>query len=165
MRIDYYGELTEQAERIELMLSADDGHRSTLREEGNRWRNFMAEKLGEDFLPPLDRRDLMALIQNLCYILYEVWRLPGLKLFSSAEGLLMKNELAKSLKIMNEEIRGLKNKTACAARLRQGAYRLLSVWHSSFVAGCDPLLCDGYEAAGDAILRLADSIETAIAVN
>ena len=165
MKIDYFGEFSEQTERIELMLSADDVTRGELKEKGDKWRLLMADKLDSDLLPPLDRRDLMSIIQNLCYILYEVWRLPGMKFFHSAEGLLMKIELEQSLQMLKEEIKGLKSKTASVKRLRGGAYRLLSVWHSSFVAGCDRVLCDGYEAAGDAILRLADALETAMAVN
>jgi len=165
MRIDYYGEFSVQAERIEGMLTADKARRSLLKEEGTRWRRNMADKLCDDLIPPMDRRDIMSIIQNLCYVFYEVWRLPELKLFSSAEGMIMKLELQKNLQILREEIKGLKSKTTSVERLRKRAYRLLAAWHSSYTSGCDHQLCDGYEAVGDAILRLADSLETALAIN
>ncbi len=165
MKFDYYRELVAQGERIRDMLSADAPQRTRLKEEADGWRRLMADRLGEDFLPPIDRRDLISMIQNLGYIAYEVWRLPTLRLFDSAEGLLMKKALENCLEALSKELEKLKTKTACTANLRQAAYKLLSVWHSSFAAGCDTMLCDGYEAAGDAILRLADSMETAMAVN
>ena len=153
MKIDYYGELSAQTERIKAMLTADSEGRLKLKTEGDRWRQFMAEALGEDHLPPINRRDLMSIIQNLGYILYEVWLLPP--------GVGTQNELAESLQTLSEEIGGLKAKSFCASRLRGAAYRLFSVWRSSSQAGCDPMLCEGYESTGDAILRLADSLEMA----
>lgn len=165
MKIDYYCELMMQCKRIREILSADAKDRARLKEESDKWRRFMSDKLGDDFLPPIDRRDLMAMIQNLGYISYEVWRLPELRFFDAAEGLLMKNELENCLETLSEELGALKAKRVCITKLRQAAYRLLSVWHSSYAAGCDSMLCDGYEATGDAILRLADSMEMALAVN
>ncbi len=163
--MDYYQELMAQSERIKSMLTADNVGRAELKEQADKWRQLMADRLGEDFLPPIDRRDLMALIQNLGYISYEVWRLPGLEYFDSAEGTILKEALERSLAALSDELMGLKAKTSCTTRLRREAYKLLSVWHSTCVAGCDSMLCDGYEAAGDAILRFADSLETAVTVN
>lgn len=165
MKFDYYCELEIQCERIRGILSADAKERARLKDESDRWRRDMSDKLGDDFLPPIDRRDLMAMIQNLSYISYEVWRLPELRFFDAAEGLLLKTELKNCLKTLSEELTAFKAKSVCITKLRQAAYRLLSVWHSSYAAGCDSMLCDGYEAAGDAILRLADSMEMALTVN
>lgn len=165
VKFDYYRELTAQSERIRGMLTANEESRAELKCEADKWRQRMADRLSEDFLPPIDRRDLMSLVQNLGYISYEVWRLPSLKCFDFAEGLLLKQALESCLEAINLEIKGLKSKNVCISRLRKTAYKLLSVWHSSCVSGCDGMLCDGYEAAGDAILRLADSLETALAVN
>ena len=160
MKIDYYGELSAQTERIKAMLTADSEGRLKLKAEGDKWRRYMTETLEEDHRPPINRRDLMSIIQNLGYILYEVWRLP-LSQTLCAEGDGIQNELAESIQTLSEEIEGLKAKKISASRLRTAAYSLFSVWRNSSQAGYDPLLYEGYEATGDAMLRLADSLEMA----
>lgn len=162
MKFDYYSALSTEALRIKDIFKSEKTQRETLKLESDKWREMIADRLGEDFLPPMDRRDLLSLIQNLSYISYEVKRLPGLGRFDSAEGLLLKNALNHCLEALIDETNKLKKRESCPLRLRRKAYGLLSVWHSSLVAHCDPLLCDGYEAAGDAILRYADALETAI---
>ena len=163
MKFDYFNALVLQAERVQQMLALPEKG-DDLKRESDKWRVLITDRLGEDFLPPLDRRDLLSLIQNLGYISYEVKRLPRLKFFDSAEGVLLKEALQALLEALVEETRKLKAKQCKPTRLRQKAYRLLAIWHSSVVAGCNSLLCDGYCSAADAVLRYADALETTITV-
>ncbi len=165
MKFDYYNELCAQSKRIERIMHSDSEEGNSIKTEADKSRELMTDRLGDDFLPPLDRRDLMSLIQNLGYICYEVWQLPKRKTFNSAEGYLMKETLGECIKALIEETCNLKLKSSSPKKLRKNAYKLLSVWHESFASGCDTVLCEGYEAVGDAILHYADAIETALAVN
>lgn len=155
MKIDYYEELSEQAGRIEEMLTSAGEDRKRLKAEGDAWRENMTDVLGEDLIPPFNRRVLMSMIQNLGYIFYEVWRLQP---YLSGKDDTQK-ELWQSLEILKLEIDGLKTENFRVTNLKAAAYRLFALWRNFSHTSCDSQLWDGIEAVGDAILRLADSLE------
>lgn len=155
MKIDYYEELSEQAGRIEVMLTSAGEDRKRLKAEGDAWRKNMTDVLGEDLIPPLNRRVLMSMIQNLGYIFYEVWRLQP----SLCDKNDIQKELWQSLEILKLEIDGLKTENFRVTNLKAVAYRLFALWQNFSHRSCDSQLWDGIEAVGDAILRLADSLE------
>ena len=155
MKIDYYEELSEQAGRIEVMLTSAGEDRKRLKAEGDAWRENMTDVLGEDLIPPFNRRVLMSMIQNLGYIFYEVWRLQP----SLCDKNDIQKELWQSLEILKLEIDGLKTESFRVTNLKAVAYRLFALWRNFSHTSCDSQLWDGIEAVGDAILRLADSLE------
>lgn len=155
MKIDYYEELSEQAVRIEEMLTSAGEDRKRLKAEGDAWRENMTDVLGEDLIPPFNRRVLMSMIQNLGYIFYEVWRLQP----SLCDKNDIQKELSHSLEILRLEIDGLKTENFRVTNLKAAAYRLFALWRNFSHRSCDSQLWDGIEAVGDAILRLADSLE------
>ena len=156
MKTDYYEGLSAQAGRIEELLRTEGEEWKKMKSEGDAWRKYMTDALGEDILPPLNRRVLLSMIQNLGYVFYEVWRLQP-SLCGKDD---IRKELSKSLEILKFEIYGLKTETFRVANLKAAAYRLFSLWRDFSRTSSGSQLWDGIEAVGDAILRMADSLET-----
>ena len=155
LKTDYYEELSAQAGRIKEMLGSEGEDRKRLKSEGDDWRRSVTDALAEDLLPPFNRRVLMSMIQNLGYIFYEVWRLQPY--LSGKDD--VSNELAESLEFLKSEIDGFKTETFRGTNLKAAAYRLFALWRNFSYGSWDWQLWDGIEAVGDAILRLADSLD------
>lgn len=162
MKFNYYTSLNEQAERILAMCNATTNKEiQELKQQSLKWRELICDKLYTDFLPPIERRDLLYIVQQMGYIAYETAQVLSTKACNSADGLLLKNGLQNCASVLCDETRGLEKRTCCATRLRRSVFTLLSIWRDCVIAGSDRFLCDGFEAVAEALLRYVDAIEAA----
>ncbi len=162
MKFNYYTSLNEQAERIRAMCNAiNNSELQELKQQSDKWRELLCDKLYTDFLPPIQRRELLGIVQQMGYVAYETAGVLSQKLINTADGLLLKGGLQCSISVLCDETQGLQKRTCCATRLRRSVFSLLSTWRDCVLSGTDRLLCDGFEAAAEALLRYADAIEAA----
>ncbi len=159
MRFSYYTALCEEAKRIEEILNVGTTKEiEKLKKLSDKWRDTIFEKLYTDFLPPIERRDLLAIVQNMGYIAYEVEQLAKIK-GGRAESLILKEKLQKAIAVFIRETSALEGRCCNSQVLRNEVYALLTVWRDLVKSGGDRILCDGYEAVSDALLRYADTLE------
>ena len=169
MNFNYYRSLTEECARIETLcqgcLEHDPARSAELRLQSVRWREMMCLKLYNDPVPPIGRRDLFALTQNLGYVSYEVLRLclpeGGLKNLQSA----VFSGLQKLLAVLTEETALFETGRCCAERIRREALGLFSKLQNPADQQADAPIMESVEAVADAVLRYADALETAAAMN
>ena len=162
MKFNYYNSLNEQAECIRAMCDATNSSKlQELKLQSDKWRELICDKLYTDFLPPIQRRELLGLVQQMGYIAYETSNALSLKTINTADGLLLKKGLAYCISVLCDETKALQKRTCCATRLRRSVFTLLSTWRDCVIASSDRLLCDGFEAVAEALLRYADAIEAA----
>lgn len=169
MKLNYYHSLTEECARIEALCRAcfeqDLARSAELRAQSVRWREMMCLKLYNDPVPPIGRRDLFALTQNLGYVSYEVSCLclpeDGTKNLQSATF----SKLQKILEVLREETALFETGQCCAERIRREVLGLFSKLQSTTGLQTDCPIFDSVEAAADAVLRYADALETAAAMN
>ena len=162
MKFNYYTSLNEQTDCIRAMCDATNTSQlQELKQRSDKWRELICDKLYTDFLPPIQRRELLSIVQQMGYIAYETSNALSVKAINSADGLLLKGGLTNCISVLCEETKGLQKRTCCATRLRRSVFTLLSTWRDCVISGSDRLLCDGFEAAAEAILRYADAIEAA----
>lgn len=160
MKFNYYTALLEEAARIENDVF---GKRDEILERKplhDRWRDEIMDRLYTDFLPPIERRDLLTLVQNLGYVAYEVRECMLLKSIASAEGEIMRQKLQTAIEVLRKETEALEQKRCVPKRLRDEVYSLLSLWRDSVKSGGNPALCDGFEAVAEALFNYADTLET-----
>lgn len=169
MKLNYYHSLTEECVRIEALcrgcLEQDLARSAELRLQSVRWREMMCLKLYNDPVPPIGRRDLFALTQNLGYVSYEVSRLclsEGDPDNLQGAALL---RLQKILAVLTEETALFETGQCCAERIRREVLGLFSKLQIPADLQADNPMIDGVEAAADAVLRYADALETAAAMN
>ena len=160
LRFNYYTALLEEATRIEKDVFGVRDEILAQKPLHDRWRDEIMDRLYTDFLPPIERRDLLTLVQNMGYVAYEVRECMLLKSITSAEGEIMRQKLQNTIKVLRKETEALEQKKSAPKNLRDEVYSLLSLWRDSVKSGGNPTICDGFEAVADAILRYADALET-----
>lgn len=161
MKFNYYTAILEEARRIDKdcnCISRDEILERKLVHD--KWRDGVMDRLYTDFLPPIERRDLLTLVQNIGYIAYEVREVVTLKSITSAEGVLLREKLQTAISFLAKETEALPKKRCNPKRLREAVYSMLSLWRDCVKSGGEPSLCDGIEAVSEALLKYADTLET-----
>lgn len=162
MKFNYYTALLEEARRIEKDLGDFGDKEKPLHD---RWRDDIMDRLYTDFLPPIERRDLLSLVQNMGYIAYEVREVVRSKSITSAEGLLLLEKLKKAMAVFVKETEQIRHRKCSATALRKAVYDVLSCWRECVSSGGDKALLDGIESASEALLKYADTLETVCMLN
>lgn len=158
MKFSYYDALCEQAERIQKM-SQEGADLFKLGQESRLWQEVLVDRLFTDFLPPIERRDLLSIVQSIGYIAYEMEQLMRCRRLNSPAGVLLMEKLKPCLAVLSEQTKLLQKRRSCATALRKQVYALLSVWRDCLKTNEEPLLLDGFEAVADTVLRYADLLE------
>ena len=159
MKIDYFSLFLEEISRILSMLNGTQIEE--IRSKTKLWRSKMVDSIYDDFLPPFDRRDMLAIVQNLSYLSYEVYAF--IKISSGDKT--FKNELSNAIETLFLETEKLKHKKCNILRLKLKGDALLLLWLQAQNSNTKKEICDSIEAIADSYIKLCDALETAIIVN
>ena len=160
MKIDYFSLFLEEISRILSMLNG--AQIDEVRNKTKLWRNHLVDSIYDDFLPPFDRRDMLAIVQNLSYLSYEVYAFIKL---SSGGAQNFKNELSNAIEALFSETKKLKHKKCNILRLKLKGDALLLLWFQAQNSNTKKEICDSIESIADSYIKLCDALETAIIVN
>ena len=161
MKLDYFNLFLEETERISLMLKGGD--LEDIREKCKFWRYWLVDRIYEDFLPPFDRRDMLAIVQNLSYLSFEVYNF--LKICGIKNTALYNTEIISAVDRLHTELAKLKHKKCNLLRIKGKAEKLVSVWHKVYTSNVKKEICDGLDAIAESYIRVCDALETAIVMN
>ena len=161
MKYDYFSSFLFESERILLMLRGADLEDTRMKSKF--WRYQLVDKIYEDFLPPFDRRDMLALVQNLSYLSFEVYNF--LKINGIKNTAPYNPEIIGAVTALKMELEKLKHKNCNILRLKGKADKLLSLWYNAFVGNAKKEICDSLDAIAESFLKFCDALETAIIVN
>lgn len=161
MKNNYFSAFLYESERILLMLRGADIE--DIRIKSKFWRFQLVDKIYEDFLPPFDRRDMLAIVQNLSYLSFEVYnfiKLNGIKNTAPYNP-----EIIGAVTALHDELAKLDTKKCNILRLKGKAEKLLSVWYGAYKSGVKKEICDSLDAIADSYLKFCDALETAVIIN